>query len=54
MVKAMSKATRQQLCDANMDEIFRTGLHEFLADFVAKNAALTAQISTDYNLARDR
>jgi uncharacterized alpha-E superfamily protein len=51
---AMSKATRQQLCDANMDEIFRTGLHEFLADFVAKNAALTAQISTDYNLARDR
>ena len=51
---AMGQATRKRLCAANMEEIFRTGLHEFLAGFIAENDALTAQISSDYNLTRDR
>jgi len=47
----ISRTTRQQLCDADMDEIFQSGLHEFLVSFISRNDALTAQISTDYNFA---
>jgi uncharacterized alpha-E superfamily protein len=46
-----ARATRQHLRDANMDDIFRNGLHEFLSSFISRNNGLTAEISTDYNFA---
>lgn len=33
----------------NMDQIFRTGLHEFLTSFVSRNAALSNALAESYN-----
>ena len=33
------------------DAIIGSGLHEFLIDFIARNAALSRQIETDYRFA---
>ena len=41
--------TYQRLKTGNMDEIFQSGLHEFLQDFVNRNARLSASIGTNYN-----
>lgn len=38
----------QQWLSGNISEIFETGLHEFLTDFLAANTALARQIETDY------
>ena len=32
-----------------MDDIFQSGLHEFLQDFVTGNAKLSASIAKNYN-----
>ncbi len=39
---------RDNLCRAKMDDVFQSGLHEFITDFIAQNNRLTAQISDDY------
>ncbi len=45
----MAEMTRRRLCDTRMEEIFRTGLHEFLSSVIAETGGLTMQISSDYN-----
>lgn len=41
--------TLQMLADGNMTTIFQSGLHEFLADFIARNNQLGTEISTAYH-----
>jgi uncharacterized alpha-E superfamily protein len=36
-----------------MDTIFQSGLHEFLADFIASNNRLGCEISTTYHFTDD-
>lgn len=45
----IANAMRDQLCNTKMDEIFRKGLHEFLANLITETGGLTRQISSDYN-----
>ncbi len=37
-----------QISDLSVDEIFEQGLHEFLVDFMARNAAIADAIGDDY------
>jgi uncharacterized alpha-E superfamily protein len=39
----------RSLADGDMDDIFQSGLHEFLADFIARNNKLGSQISATYH-----
>lgn len=41
-------AMRNELKGTDIDQIFETGLHEFITDFLRKNAALAAQIEEDF------
>jgi uncharacterized alpha-E superfamily protein len=41
--------TLRQLADGDMNAIFQSGLHEFLADFIARNNRLGCQISAAYH-----
>ena len=34
--------------DGRIDEIFETGLHEFIGGFIARNQGLAAQVQRDY------
>jgi uncharacterized alpha-E superfamily protein len=45
----LAQDTYQRLKNGNMDDIFQSGLHEFLQDFVSRNARLSASIGTNYN-----
>ena len=40
--------TLRQLSRLSVEEVFETGLHEFLQDFLRRNAALAAQVERDY------
>ncbi|MEM7458925.1 MAG: alpha-E domain-containing protein [Pseudomonadota bacterium] len=40
------------ITDSTSDSIIGSGLHEFLIDFIARNAALSQQIEQDYRFAR--
>ena len=48
----LSEAICQDLGHATIEKIFETGLHEFLQSFLRRNAALAAQIETDYRFTR--
>jgi len=39
------------LSDLTIDEIFATGLHEFLGDFIARTARLHGSIASAYHFA---
>ena len=41
--------TYRRLKTGNMEDIFQSGLHEFLQDFVTGNATLSASIAKNYN-----
>jgi len=41
--------THERLKNARMEEIFQSGLHEFLQDFITGNAKLSHAIATTYN-----
>jgi uncharacterized alpha-E superfamily protein len=41
--------TLRQLADGDMNAIFQSGLHEFLADFIGRNNRLGCEISTSYH-----
>jgi len=43
-----ARAVRTRLQNSRMEEIFQTGLHEFIGDFVADNNALGAAVSSQY------
>jgi uncharacterized alpha-E superfamily protein len=44
-----ARQTQALLKDANMEQIFQNGLHEFLQGFMQKNNALSASIAKTYN-----
>jgi uncharacterized alpha-E superfamily protein len=37
-----------RISQLNVDQIFEAGLHEFLVDFLARNAAIAQAIAQDY------
>ena len=49
--QALARETRRLLIDGDMSAIFQSGLHEFLAEFIARNNRLGSQISTTYHFA---
>ncbi len=44
----LARSIRTRLANANIDDVFRNGLHEFLTDFVAENARLGQAIAEQY------
>jgi uncharacterized alpha-E superfamily protein len=44
----LARATYAQLRNARIDDVFQSGLHEFLIDFIARNNALGAAIARQY------
>lgn len=44
----LARSIRTRLANANIDDIFRSGLHEFLTDFVGENARLGQAIVDQY------
>ena len=47
--QSLANETLRQLADGDMNMIFQSGLHEFLADFIARNNRLGTEISTTYH-----
>jgi len=47
--RSLANATRRHLADGDMHTIFQSGLHEFLADFIARNNRLASEISSTYH-----
>ncbi len=47
-VQRLARSIRTRLANANIDEIFRSGLHEFLTDFVDENAQLGRAVAEQY------
>src|ERR1700728_2998305 len=43
-----ARAVRTRLQNSRMEEIFQSGLHEFISEFVADNNALGAAVSSQY------
>jgi len=46
---ASARQTYDMLKTARMEDIFQSGLHEFLGDFMADNNSLSAEIARTYN-----
>ena len=44
-----ARDTYDRLKGGNMEEIFQSGLHEFLQDFMAGNARLSQSVGRTYN-----
>ncbi|ALG89597.1 MAG: alpha-E domain-containing protein [Confluentimicrobium sp.] len=44
----MVRSLRGKLLETDIEDIFETGLHEFLTEFLGDNAALAAQIEKDF------
>ena len=47
-VQRLARTIRTRLANANIDDVFRSGLHEFLTDFVAENARLGQAVAEQY------
>ena len=47
--QALASETRRLLAEGDMNAIFQSGLHEFLAEFIARNNRLGSEISTAYH-----
>jgi uncharacterized alpha-E superfamily protein len=47
--QSLACETLRQLEQGDMDTIFQSGLHEFLAEFIARNNRLGSEISTTYH-----
>jgi len=43
-----ARAIRTRLSNSRMEEIFHSGLHEFITEFIADNDALGAAINAQY------
>jgi len=48
LAQRQARAIRTRLQNSRMEEIFQTGLHEFIEEFVADNNALGAAVSSQY------
>ena len=51
--QSLAAETLRQLADGDMNTIFQSGLHEFLADFIARNNRLGTEISATYHFTDD-
>ena len=49
--QSLAHETRRLLAEGDMSAIFQSGLHEFLAEFIARNNRLGSEISTTYHFA---
>ena len=47
--RSLANETRRHLAEGDMNTIFQSGLHEFLADFIARNNRLANEISSTYH-----
>jgi uncharacterized alpha-E superfamily protein len=47
--QSLARETRRLLAEGDMSAIFQSGLHEFLADFLARNNRLACEISAAYH-----
>ena len=47
--QALASETLRLLAEGDMNTIFQSGLHEFLADFIARNNRLGSEISAAYH-----
>jgi uncharacterized alpha-E superfamily protein len=47
--QSLAQETRQLLAEGDMSAIFQSGLHEFLAEFIARNNRLASVISSTYH-----
>jgi uncharacterized alpha-E superfamily protein len=48
LAQRQARAIRTRLQNSRMEEIFQTGLHEFIGEFVSDNNALGAAVSSQY------
>jgi uncharacterized alpha-E superfamily protein len=48
IAQRQARAIRTRLQNSRMDEIFQSGLHEFIGEFVSDNNALGAAVSSQY------
>ena len=48
VAQRQARAVRTRLQNSRMEEIFQTGLHEFIGEFVSDNNALGAAVSSQY------
>ena len=46
---SLAHETRRLLAEGDMNDIFQSGLHEFLGEFIARNNRLASEISTTYH-----
>ncbi len=51
--QSLASETLRQLADGSMNNIFQSGLHEFLADFIARNNRLGTEVSATYHFTDD-
>ena len=49
--QSTAQETLRLLSDGRMNTIFQSGLHEFLADFIARNNRLGSEVSSTYHFA---
>ena len=49
--QSLASETRRLLAEGDMNTIFQSGLHEFLAEFIARNNRLASEISAAYHFA---
>jgi len=47
--QSLANETRRLLAEGDMNTIFQSGLHEFLAEFIARNNRLASEISAAYH-----
>ncbi len=46
----LARAIRERLESQTIQSIFRSGLHEFISDFISDNATLAAKVEEDYRI----
>ncbi|HAQ77323.1 MAG TPA: hypothetical protein DCR96_12610, partial [Hyphomonas sp.] len=47
----LAESLEASLTATTIESVFENGLHEFLSDFLRRNASLSAQIETDFRFA---
>ena len=47
--QSLAQETLRLLAEGDMNAIFQSGLHEFLAEFIARNNRLGSEISATYH-----
>jgi hypothetical protein len=48
LTQRFARATQAKLTNQSIDDVFQTGLHEFISEFISENNQLGAAISEQY------